>query len=134
PEILDRGPTRGFDIRQHRYLAMDAIKVVNRDLDPSLTRNHRQMEQRVGGPAHCGMNDDGVLEGFTRQDASGGDLLPDELEDLFASGTGIAQELSQWCRDERRARQGQTQRLRQDLAGAGAAHELAGTARRTRPM
>src|SRR5438270_4802635 len=77
------------------------------------------------------MNNDGILEGFPRQDASGSDLLLDELEDLLACGAGVAQEPTQWCRDECRARQGQTERLCQHLTGAGAAHELAGTARRT---
>src|SRR5579884_4227670 len=109
---------------------MDAIKVVDRDLDSGLPRNHWQVDQHVGGSAHRSMNDDGILEGLACQNTSRSDLLLDELEDLLASGTCIAQEPGQGGWNEVRTPQGQTKRLCQHLASAGAAHELAGTARR----
>ena len=90
PEVLDRVSSGGLDVRQHRHLAMDAIEVINRNLDSGLSRNHRQVEQHVRGAAHCGMDDDGVLEGLTRQDAARGDLLLNQVEHLLAGGASVA--------------------------------------------
>src|SRR5437660_9110392 len=89
-EVLGRRPSGGLDVRQHWHLAIDAIEVINGNLDSGLSRNHRQVEQHVRGATHCGMDDDGVLEGLTRQDAARGDLLLNQVEHLLAGGASVA--------------------------------------------
>ena len=76
-------------------MAMDAVKIVDGDLDPSLTRDRRQMDQRIRRPANGSVQGDGVLKGLTCQDALGSDILLDQSEDLLAGSAGIAQEFCQ---------------------------------------
>ena len=88
------------------------------------------MQQGVGRTADRRVQDHRVFECVAGEDLARRDILFDEPQDLFAGEPRVAQVPGQWSWDERRARQRQPERLGQDLAGARAAHELAGATRR----
>src|SRR5262245_4666658 len=133
PEVLDRIPAGRLDVGQHRDPPVDAVEVVDGDLDARLPGDRRDVQQRVGGPAHGGVQNDGVLERFTSQDGAWPEVLLDQRDELLAGGAGVAQELGQWRWDERGSGEREPERLGQHLPGACASHELAGSAGRTRP-
>src|SRR5215831_16994792 len=72
PEVLNRVP------------AVDAVEVVDGDLNPGLPGDRRDVEQRVGRPANGGMQDDGVLERFASQDGAWPEVLRDQRDELLA--------------------------------------------------
>src|SRR5437899_1036179 len=105
---------------------MNTIKVVDADIDASLACDERQVQEHIRRATHGGVNDDGVLKGLARQDASRRDLFLNQPEELLPRGAGIAQQLGEGRWNKGRTRQSQAQRLGDDLARAGAAHKLAG--------
>src|SRR5215831_17427444 len=91
PEVLDRVPAGCLDVGQHRDPPVDAVEVVDGDLNPGLPGDRRDVEQRVGRPANGGMQDDGVLERFASQDGAWPEVLLDQRDELLAGGAGVAQ-------------------------------------------
>src|SRR5215467_1456913 len=71
PEVLHRVPAGRLDIRKYRNQPVNAVEVVDGDVDARLVRDHRKMEQRVRRPTGGGMQDDRVLERIPGQDAPG---------------------------------------------------------------
>src|SRR4029079_5316815 len=84
PEVFNRITPRRFHVSQYRDLTMDAIEGINRDVDAGFVGNGRKMNQGVRGPARGGMNNDGVLERFSRQDVASADVFLDEPHARFA--------------------------------------------------
>ena len=63
---------------------MDAIEVVNCDLDSCLVGDCRKMNQSIGGSTCGGMHDDCILERFSREDVTSGNSISDQFDDLLA--------------------------------------------------
>ena len=75
-------------------LVGDGVEVVEGELDVGLSRDGQQVEDRVGGPAQCHDDGDGVEEGLTGDDVAGGDAAFEEphhgLAGLSCGGHPVA--------------------------------------------
>ncbi len=134
PEVLHRVTARGLGVGEYRYLAVDAVEVVYRDVNAAFARDHGQVQQRVCRATNCRVNGDGVLERLPREDSARAQIGFHQFENLLAHGAGDAQMIRQRRGNERASRQREAERLRERLPRARAAHELAGATGRARAM
>jgi hypothetical protein len=89
PEVLDRVAAGRLDVGEHGDPPVDAVEVVDGDLDARLPRDRREVQERVRRPADRGVQDDRVLERLAGQDAPRRQLVVDEVDELFAGRAGV---------------------------------------------
>src|SRR5215831_1249198 len=93
PEVFDRITSGCLHIGKYRNETIYAIEVINCDVNSCFVSNRRKVNQCIGGPPSGGVNDNGVLERFSRQDVAGPDVFLDQVDAAFSGGPCVAQML-----------------------------------------
>ena len=89
-EVFHHHVAGGPEIREVRRPAADFVEKFQRQLDASLVRDRRNMEDRVRRAAQRHVHGDAVREGRARQDMARRNPFLHERDDAFAGGIGDA--------------------------------------------
>ncbi len=117
--------SEGLEIAQVGDLVGDGVEVVEGELDVGLSRDGQQVEDRVGGPAQCHDDGDGVEEGLAGDDVAGGDAAFEEPHHGLAGLLRIGHPVAVDGRGSGAARQGHAHGLRGGGHGVGGVHATA---------
>ena len=80
-DVVHDVPAEGLEVSDVRNLVVDAIEVVERELDISFVSNRKQVQNGVGRTTECHQHGNRVFECLLRHDVAGGDALRNQVDD-----------------------------------------------------